>query len=294
TVGKVAGDAVMAICGAPLAHEDDAERAVRAAAAIVDAVGRIEGERGSAGLAARAGVATGEAIVDLGARPVSGESMVTGDVVNTAARLQQLAPPDGVVVGEATHRATKDLFDYDALAPAVVKGKAAPVPLWTVRGVREAGEAHPATPFIGRDADLGLLEHALTRTLRERSPQLVTVAGEPGVGKTRLIAELRAAATQEGLVWRHGRCLPYGEGITFWALGEVVKEHCGILTSDGADEAAAKLMAAVEAVVPDRAEQEWLAAALAPLIGAPTPAGVGLDERTETAFTAWRRFLELV
>jgi len=295
TLEKFAGDAVMAVFGAPLTHEDDAERAVRAAVAIVDAVGRMEGEGGSAGLAARAGVATGEAIVDLGARPVSGESMVTGDVVNTAARLQQLAPPEGVVVGEATHRATKDLFDYDALAPAVVKGKAAPVPVWTVRGVREAAEAHPATPFIGRDADLALLEHALTRTLRERSPQLVTVAGEPGVGKTRLIAELRAAAaTQEGLVWRHGRCLPYGEGITFWALGEVVKEHCGILTSDGADEAAAKLMAAVEAVVPDRAEQEWLAAALAPLIGAPTPAGVGLDERTETAFTAWRRFLELV
>jgi class 3 adenylate cyclase/tetratricopeptide (TPR) repeat protein len=295
TLEKFAGDAVMAVFGAPLAHEDDAERAVRAAVAIVDAVGRLETPAGPAGLAARAGVATGEAIVDLGARPVAGESIVTGDVVNTAARLQQLSPPEAVVVGESTHRTTDDLFEYDALAPAVVKGKAAAVPLWIVRGVREAEEAHPTSPFIGREADLALLEHALTRTLRERSPQLVTVAGEPGVGKTRLVAELRAgAATQDGLVWRQGRCLPYGEGITFWALGEIVKEHCGILTSDGTDEAAAKLIAAVESAAADRAEHEWLAAALAPLIGAPTPSGVGVDERTETAFTAWRRFLELV
>src|SRR5262245_29518533 len=278
TLEKFAGDAVMAVFGAPLAHEDDAERAVRAAAAVVDAVGRMEMKAESAGLAARAGVATGEAIVDLGARPIEGESIVTGDVVNTAARLQQLAPPEHVAVGESTHRATEDLFEYDALAPAAVKGKAAPVPLWILRGEGKAETANPTTPFIGRDADLALLEHALTRTLRERSPQLVTVAGEPGVGKTRLVAELRsAAATQDGLVWRQGRCLPYVEGITFWALGEIVKEHCGILASDGTDEAAAKLITTVETAAADRAEHDWLAAALAPLIGAPMPSAVGLD-----------------
>src|SRR5262249_14861982 len=152
------------------------------AAAIVDAVGRIETDAGSAGLAARAGVSTGEAIVDLGARPIEGESIVTGDVVNTAARLQQLAPPEHVAADESTHRATDNLLEYDRLAPAVVKGKAAPVHVWILGDVRKADETHPTTPFIGRDADLALLEHALTRTLRERSPQLVTVAGEPGVG----------------------------------------------------------------------------------------------------------------
>ena len=293
TVEKFIGDAVMAVFGAPVAHEDDAERAVRAALRVIMIVGELNEAQPGLRLAVRGAVNTGEAVVDLAARPEQGEGIVAGDVVNTASRLQQAAPAGGVVVGEATYHATKHVFDYEPLEPVEVKGKAQPLPIWrpTIARPRSA-EVRRATPFIGRDADLALLDQTYTRTVRERSIQLVTVAGEPGVGKTRIVAELaKLLAEQRGaVVWRQGRCLSYGEGITFWALGEIVKAQAGILESDGPAVAERKLVAAVEEVVEDVSEREWFAARLSALVGTSVAEAAGVDR--DESFTAWRRFLE--
>ncbi len=294
TVEKFVGDAVMGVFGAPTAHEDDAVRAVTAALGIIDAIAELNEARPGTGLALRAAVNTGEAIVDLSAHPERGEIMVTGDVVNTAARLQEVAPLDGVVVGELTYRTTRDSIEYEQLEPASLKGKAEPVQVWRATARRDAERRTPAA-FVGRDEDVALLEHAFTRTLRERSVQLVTVVGEPGVGKSRLVREFRSLVERrpEEVAWREGRCLPYGEGITFWALGEIVKTHAGILESDDPSHAAEKLRAAIEVVSAEPGEREWLATRLAPLAGAQLAAGAEPAERSES-FTGWRRFFEAV
>jgi class 3 adenylate cyclase/tetratricopeptide (TPR) repeat protein len=298
TVEKFVGDAVMAVFGAPLAHEDDAERAVRASLRILGAIEELNEEQGL-GLAVRGAVHTGEAVVTLGARPEEGEGIVAGDVVNTAARLQQAAPVGGIVVGELTRRATRDQIEYEELEPVTVKGKSEPVAIWRVLGARGrygvAVEESVATPFIGREDELALLRQTYVRTLRESSVQLVTVTGEPGVGKSRLVAELRAFVDErpEIISWRQGRCLPYGEGITFWALGEIVKSHAGIFESDRAEQAAAKLEASVGAVVDEPADREWLKTRLAPLVGLSGAEEAQAVAQTEL-FTAWRRFLEAV
>src|SRR5262245_19937844 len=296
TVEKFIGDAVMAIFGAPTAHEDDAERAVRAALKILDAIDDLNEEH-SLELAVRAAVATGEAVVSLDARPEQGEGLATGHVVNTAARLQTAAPVGAVVVGDATFRATRDVIVYDELEPVSVKGKAEPLPLW--RATRPRGrfgvdvERRADVPFVGREHELTLLKDAYTRALRDSSLQLVTMTGEPGVGKTRLIAEFQAFvdAQEEIVWWRQGRCLPYGEGITFWALGEIVKAHVGILESDTPEEASAKLRAAVDALVEDEGDRDWFATLLAPLTGAQTS---DQTASREESFSAWQRFLEAV
>ncbi|MHB8643799.1 MAG: ATP-binding protein [Gaiellaceae bacterium] len=281
-VEKFVGDAVMAVFGAPVAHEDDAERAVRAALRALEAVAEL-------GLEARAAVNTGEALVTLGARPAEGEAMVAGDVVNTAARLQGAAPVGAVVVGEVTFRATGTAIDYEPLEPVELKGKTEPAQLWRATGARSRFgiDLEPArgTPFLGREHELTVLKEAFLRAERERAVQLVTVTGEPGVGKSRLVGEFRAWLDDraELVRWRQGRCLPYGEGITFWALGEIVKAHAGILESDPPATAVEKLRDALGGA-PDR---EWLVTRLAPLVGAESAQA----PRTES-FTAWRRFLE--
>jgi class 3 adenylate cyclase/tetratricopeptide (TPR) repeat protein len=289
TVEKFIGDAVMAVFGAPIGHEDDPERAVNAALRVIAAVEDLED------VSVRVAVNTGEAVVTIGARPAEGEAMVAGDVVNTAARLQQHAPVNGVVVGETTYRATRDLFEYEALDSVSAKGKSAPVALWHAKAARRrfGVDVEPAarTPLIGRDDDLALLQSTYARTLRESSTQLVTITGEPGVGKTRLTAEFRRWVDDqpEIVFWRQGRSLPYGEGITFWALGEMVKAQAGILESDPSGEARAKLAVAVAEVTTDESEQEWLRNSLAPLVGA----GDGLAAATpESSFGAWQSFLE--
>ncbi|HXE94398.1 MAG TPA: adenylate/guanylate cyclase domain-containing protein [Gaiellaceae bacterium] len=294
TVEKFVGDAVMAVFGAPVSREDDAERAVNSALRILDAIVELNEEHPDLELTVRGAVNTGEAMVTLGARPAEGESFVAGDVVNTAARLQQSAPVSGIVVGETTYRATKDLFEYEPLEPVAAKGKAESLPLWhAIAPRRRFGvdvEPIVRTPLIGRDDDLALLQSIYTRTLRDASVQLVTVAGEPGVGKTRLLAEFRKWVDDrpELVFWRQGRSLSYGAGITYWALGEMVKAQAGILESDTPEEAAAKLAIAVEEAAADTSERDWLNASLAPLVGASAaPAG----ERDES-FTAWRRFIE--
>ncbi len=294
TVEKFVGDAVMAVFGAPVAHEDDAERAVNAALRVLAAIDELNADHPDLELAVREAVNTGEAVVTLGARPAEGEAMVAGDVVNTASRLQQAAPVGGIVVGEATFRATRDLFEYEALDAVTVKGKEESLPIWRATAARRrlGVDVEPTvrTPLIGRDDDLTLLRSTHMRTLREASVQLVTVAGEPGVGKTRLVAEFRTWVDDrpEIVFWRQGRSLPYGEGITYWALGEMVKAQAGILESDTPETASTKLDVAVQEAAEDPSERDWLKARLAPLVGA----GAAEAGEREESFTAWRRFVE--
>jgi class 3 adenylate cyclase/tetratricopeptide (TPR) repeat protein len=290
TVEKFIGDAAMAVFGAPTAHEDDPERAVRAALAIRDWIAEEAGE-----LQVRIAVNTGEALVTLGARPSEGEAMASGDVVNAAARMQAAAPVNGILVGEHTYRATADTIDYRDAAPVVAKGKSEPIRVW------EAAHAHSRlgvdavqralTPLIGRQRELELLVSTLARVREERSPQLVTLVGVPGIGKSRLVQELFRAVEQEQelITWRQGRSLPYGEGVTFWALAEIVKAHAGILEGDAEERAEEKLRRAVRDVVPDAAEAGWIEDHLRPL------AGLGSElaaDRLLESFAAWRRFLE--
>jgi class 3 adenylate cyclase/tetratricopeptide (TPR) repeat protein len=291
TVEKFIGDAVMAVCGAPVAHEDDPERAVRAGLAILDAIAELNERDPDLDLQVRVGINTGEAVVTVGARAEHGEGLVTGDVVNTAARIQSVGPVNGVAVSEQTYRATRRVFEYEPLPPVEVKGKAEPLSLWRAKAARARYGSDVRrqfkTPFVGREFEKTLLISTFQRAVQQRTAQLVTIVGEPGVGKSRLIAELFAYtdAKPELTRWRQGRCLPYGDGITFWALGEIVKAEAGILESDSPQQAAEKLTASVP---PDESERQWLLQRLAPLVGveADSPA-----ERQEL-FTAWRRFLD--
>ncbi len=266
TVEKFIGDAVMALFGAPIAHEDDPERAVRAALAIRDWV-RMSGED----LQVRIAVNTGEVLVLLGARPAQGEGMAAGDVVNTASRLQSAAPVNGVIVGEATFHATRETIDYRAAEPVLAKGKTKALPVWEALGARSRAtvETPSAAPLVGRTQELDLLIGALERTRSEAKPQLVTIVGVPGIGKSRLVTELFAAADikPEWITWRRGRSLPYGEGVSFWALGEIAKAETGVLESDSTADAEAKLAASLERLLEDEAERTWLSDHLRPLLG---------------------------
>jgi class 3 adenylate cyclase/tetratricopeptide (TPR) repeat protein len=291
TMEKFVGDAVMAVFGAPVAHEDDAERAVRAGLTILDSVAELNEADPGLALQVRIGINTGEAVVSLEARPELGEGMVAGDVVNTAARIQAAAPVNAVAVSEQTYQATSRVFDYVPLDAVSVKGKAESLVLWRPKAARARFGSDITrqfkTPLVGRELEKPLLIGIFERTAQQRSVQLVTIVGEPGVGKTRLIGELlgHIEVTPGIIRWRQGRCLPYGEGITFWALGEIVKAEAGILESDSSETAAAKLDAAIPPEEPDR---QWLARRLAPLVGAESAPPA---ERQEL-FTAWRRFLE--
>ena len=290
TVEKFIGDAVMAVFGAPVAHEDDAERAVRAGLRVLEAIEELNEVDPTLALQVRIGIDTGEAVVALGARPEEGEGIVTGDVVNTASRLEGAAPINGIAASEATYRATDRIFDYEELEPAAVKGKPEPLTIFRPLASRarfgsDVTRTH-ATPLVGRELEKSLLIGTFERATQQRSCQLVTIVGEPGVGKSRLCAELfHHLEDRPGLTrWRQGRCLPYGDGIAFWALGEIVKAECGILESDSQEEAEAKLEQALPAADLDFA---WLKARLAPLVGAG-----GEPAALEESFAAWRRVLE--
>jgi class 3 adenylate cyclase len=288
TVEKFIGDAVMALFGAPVAHEDDPERAVRAALAIRDWA-REDGD-----VQVRIAVNTGEALINLDARPESGEGMAAGDVVNTTARLQSAAPVNGILVGETTQRATRVVIDYAELEAVEAKGKAAPIRVWEALEARSrVGTEAVSTrmPLVGRDRELALLRDLLVRVREESSPQLATVVGVPGIGKSRLVRELMQVVEDGGVLtfWRQGRSLPYGEGVVFWALAEMVKAQAGILETDSEAIARAKLGAAVADLVDDEAEVQLLEPHLRPLIG--VEGELTGDSRTE-AFAAWRRLFE--
>src|SRR2546423_2800590 len=247
TVEKFIGDAVMAVFGAPRAHEDDAERAVRAALAIRDWAAAEASD-----LQVRIGVMTGEALVALDARPAEGEGIASGDVVNTAARLQTAAPVNGILVGDATHRVTAHAIDYRALEPVEAKGKAEPVAVSEALEARSRIDvelARPATALVGRRRELAQLFDAFDRAREERAPQLVTVAGVPGIGKSRLVGELyaRVDADPDLINWRQGRSLPYGEGVALSAFADMVKAEAGVLHSDAAEGAAGKLVLSLPA-----------------------------------------------
>jgi class 3 adenylate cyclase/tetratricopeptide (TPR) repeat protein len=292
TVEKFIGDAVMAVFGAPVAHEDDPERAVRAALAICDALAE-EGE-----LEVRIGITTGEALVALGARPETGEGMASGDVVNTAARIQAAAHPGGLLVDETTMRATERSIEYAEMASIDAKGKAQPIAVWQAARARSrvGVERLSDTQLVGRGRELMLLRSTWSRVAEEREPQLVTLVGVPGIGKSRLVSELFETIRRgaHGLVaWRSGRSLPYGEGVTFWALGEIIKAQAGILESDQRNATAAKLRQAVESVLTDPAEAGWVERHLRPLAGLEASETTLAGDAGE-AFAAWRRFLEAI
>jgi class 3 adenylate cyclase len=284
TVEKFIGDAVMALFGAPVAHEDDPLRAVGAALAIRDWA------REEADVQVRIAVNTGEALVLLGARPGEGEGMAAGDVVNTAARLQSAAPVNGVLVGETTYRATRDVIEYVEREPVVAKGKAEPVAVWEAVQVRSrlGMDVERATsPLVGRTRELAVIVDAFARARAEREPQLVNLVGVPGIGKSRLVGEFFSLLEDdpELVWWRQGRALPYGEGVSFWALAEMVKAQAGIDENDDEETAAAKLRESVVAIV-DEEDRAWVLDHLLPLVGIERGATSG-----ESA-PAWRRWVE--
>jgi class 3 adenylate cyclase len=290
TVEKFIGDAVMALFGAPTAHEDDPERAVRAALAIRSFA--VE-----EGLELRVGITTGEALVRLDARPDAGEGMASGDVVNTAARLQGAAPVNGIVVDETTRRATRQAIDYQEAEAVEAKGKAEPIAVWEAKGARSrfgVDVVHEArSDLVGRTRELGIVRDLFERARHERAPQLVTLVGVPGIGKSRLVFELQRIvdADPELITWRQGRCLAYGDGITLWALGEIVKAEAGILEQDTPGEIEDKIHRSVEDLLAGTGDEARVEAQLLALLGLGEEAQLGGDRRNE-AFSAWRRFLE--
>ena len=287
TVEKFIGDAVMAVWGAPVAHEDDAERAVRAALELVDAVRGL-----GSGIDARAAVLTGEAAVTVGA---TNQGMVAGDLVNTASRLQSVAAPGTVLVGEATHHAASQSIAFEEAGEQALKGKTAPVPAWrAVRVVAELGGRNRSdtleAPFVGRDEEFRLLKDLFHQTGREKRARLVSLIGPAGIGKSRLAWEF--SKYTDGLIettyWHIGRSPSYGDGITFWALGEMVRRRVGL--TEGADEKTtrAKVAEALGRWIPDEAERRWIEPALLTLLGVERGGG------SEQLFAAWRTFFERI
>jgi class 3 adenylate cyclase/tetratricopeptide (TPR) repeat protein len=289
TVEKFIGDAVMALFGAPTAHEDDPERAVRAALAIRDFAF-------DEGLELRVGITTGEALISLGARPEAGEGMASGDVVNTAARLQSAAPVNGVIVDETTYRATRAAIDYQEATPVDAKGKSEPIAVWEAAaahsrfGVDIGHEAR--SELVGRERELAAVRDSFDRARHARAPQLLTLVGVPGIGKSRLVYELSriVEAEPELITWRQGRCLAYGDGVTLWALAEIVKAQAGIAEQDSPTDVSEKLARAAADTLPE-VDAGWVESHLLALVGQSAEGEIGSNRRNE-AFSAWRRFLE--
>jgi class 3 adenylate cyclase/tetratricopeptide (TPR) repeat protein len=292
TVEKFIGDAVMAVWGAPTATEDDAERAVRAALDLVAAVSALGQEVGAEELRARAGVLTGEAAVTLGA---TGEGMVAGDLVNTASRVQSVAEPGSVFVGEATRRAAEQAIVFEEAGNFELKGKEGTTPLWktlrVVSGVRGQLKSQGLeAPFVGRDRELRQIKDLFHVCADERRPQLVSVTGIAGIGKSRLAWEFYKYfdGIAQLVYWHRGRCLAYGEGVTYWALADMVRMRCRIAEDDEPEAAAAKLRATLEEHVLDAEDRRFVEPRLAQLLG------LGEQETgdRQDLFAAWRLFFE--
>jgi class 3 adenylate cyclase/tetratricopeptide (TPR) repeat protein len=288
TVEMFIGDAVVGVFGVPAVHEDDPERAVRAGLRIVGAMEGMVRPDGSP-LQARVGINTGEALVRLDVDPLSGRGFLTGDAVNVAARLEAAAPPMGVAVGATTHDLSNGAIVYEKLPPVAAKGKAEPIAAWLALAPVARTGTHvvqpDATPFVGREMELAYLGALFDRVLSSASPQFALLVGEPGIGKSRLVSEFAARLDErsELVTWRQGHCLPYGEGVTFWALGEIVKAHAGVLDTDTPAVADEKL----GRVLPAGPDREWFRQRLRALLGLEAPQA----EREEN-FVAWLRFLE--
>ncbi|HET7677643.1 MAG TPA: AAA family ATPase, partial [Candidatus Limnocylindrales bacterium] len=294
TVEKFIGDAVMAVWGTPTAQEDDAERAVRAALDLVGAVDLLRIDPTLGELQLRAAVVTGEAAVTVGA---VGEGMVAGDLVNTASRLQSVAPPGTVLAGEGTSRAAASAIVFEPVGEQELRGKSAPVPAWravrVVAGRRGFGRsARLEPPFVGREDELRLLKELFHATAREQRARLVSVIGVAGIGKSRLAWEFEKYidGVVDDVYWHQGRSPAYGEGTAYWALGEMVRRRAGIAESDDADESRAKLRATLEVYLPDAEERAWAEPRYAALLGLePMPPGA-----REELHAAWRTLFDRV
>jgi class 3 adenylate cyclase len=288
-VEKYIGDAVMAVWGADVAHEDDAERAVRAALEAVGAVRELGDRLGIPNLQARAGVLSGEAAVSPGGN--EGTGMVVGDIVNTASRLQSAAGPGTVLAGRPTMELARSAIEFSDAGTLEVKGKSTPMEAWKAerviagrQGTRRAEGIVP--PFVDRTEELRLLKDSVHAVSRERRPRLVSLVGQAGIGKSRLVDELwnYTDGIGERVYWHHGRSPAYGDGISAWALGEMVRERCGIAAADDDHRARTKLRTALAELVPDPGDRAWIEPRLEGLLGlAEMPPG-----STAELFAAWR------
>ncbi len=241
TVDKFIGDNVMAVFGAPVAHEDDPERAVRAGLAMQAAMAEINERIEGVEFALRVGINSGEVL----AGQVGEDYTVIGDAVNVASRLQSAARPATVTVGETTHRLTRQAIEYTELEPLRLKGKAEPVPAWEAVRITVTGTtlSRASTPLIGREEESELLSSLFDRVVREERSHLVTVIGQAGVGKSRLLRELATEVSerQDSPLMRVGRCPAYGSGLAYWALGEIIREQFQIVDTDDSEAAWSKL-----------------------------------------------------
>jgi DNA-binding SARP family transcriptional activator len=272
TAEPLFANAVLGVFGAPRAHDDDPLRAIRAALELGGAAG------GST--AYRIGVESGEALVTMDGSTVA----ITGQVLAAASNLQATAPIGAIAVGPSARALTGEAVRFDDLAARA----------WRPTGLLERREAGTAeAPFVGRTDELALLERIHARADDERSVQLATVTAEPGGGKTRLVGELRRSleALPTPPAWRQGRCLPYGDGVTYWALGEIVRQQAGILESDDSVTSTRKLAAAIAAVESDEGRRQWFERGLAALVGLD---GAGAIGNHEQSFAVWRQFLEAI
>jgi class 3 adenylate cyclase/tetratricopeptide (TPR) repeat protein len=300
TVEKYIGDAIVTHFGVPVAHEDDPERAVRAALGILKTVEALNAEDPIREIQVRIGIATGEVIVTHGQKAEEGKGIAWGDVLNTAARIESAAPVNGILVGEQTYRATAHAIEYADHEPLDAKGKAEPVRVWQVVGVKAGapvrGRVRDA-PLVGRAAELERLLGLWEQVRASGRPALATIIGDPGIGKSRLLTELGHHAAGEPLVlW--GRCLSYGEGITYWPVEEVLEGAAGILKSDGPDTVSEKLGVLLGELGTDDPDQlRTIAAALANLVGVPAgPEASFAGTELSQAELHWgiRRVLELL
>jgi class 3 adenylate cyclase len=288
-VEKFIGDAVMGVFGAPTAFGDDPERAVRAALSVRDSIGRLNGDAGHQ-LQIRIAVNTGEALVKLRARPELGEAMVAGDVVNTASRLQQAAPTNGILVGAETHASTRDVIRYERAEPIVAKGKAEAIEVWAPVATRPGERGITGAPLVGRRAELVVLRGIWERVVSERRPYLVTILGPAGIGKTRLGVEFAGAVAELGGRTYRGRSLPYRESTAYSALAFQLKQLCRIYESDPVELALRKLEERTATLLGD-GDASVVARHLAILLGLDPDSSV--DDR-ETLFFSVRSFVEAV
>jgi class 3 adenylate cyclase len=290
SVEKFIGDAVMGVFGAPIAHGDDPERAVRAALRIRDAVKEMNARHPELDLQVRIAVNTGEAIVALGARTKEGEAMVAGDVVNTASRLQTGARTNEILVGDETYRCTRSTIEYEPVEALTLKGKQEPVVAWrVVAAPRAPGERRlGGVPLVGREHELATIMGIWDRVVAERQPHLVTIFGLPGIGKTRLALEFVTAVAEQGRHTILGRSLPYGESGAYGAFAQQVKQVAGIFDSDPADMVLDKLRHTVGALI-DTEDSDEVASCVATMLG------LGTDDAVtdrHTLFFSARRFVE--
>jgi class 3 adenylate cyclase/tetratricopeptide (TPR) repeat protein len=293
-IDKFIGDAITVFWGATVAQPDDAERAVRAALELVDAVASLGEEIGVPDLRLRAGVLTGETAVGPGGNETG---LVLGDVVNTAARLQSIAAPGTVAVGDATKALTESAITYEEVGVRELKGKEAPVRVWRAvrvtgtRGGRERADGLEP-PFVGRDPELRLLKDMLHVTTTERRARLVSIVGEAGIGKSRLAWEFEKYidGIVDAIYWHQGRSPAYSEGVTFWSLAEMVRRRAGISETDDPQRARTRLRTAVAEYIRTPDEQRWVEPRLAGLLGLEEmPSG----DRTEL-YAALRTFFHRI